>query len=249
MKTTSQIGAALICALACAAQPPASFEVATVKLVHPSAHPGMIAVDTDPGMVRYSNVTLQTLIGVAYRFDSRLIVGGPAWLDRELYEVSAKLPPGTPKARVPAMLQSLLAERFKLALHRETKEERVYFLVIGKNGPKLKKATPPDDSDTQQIRGEHLPMQMLPDRIIGHAVPLGSLTGALAHPAGYQVVDHTGLAGLFDINLKWTPENSKNAGPDLFLAIQEQLGLKLEPGKGPVETLVIDRAERIPTEN
>jgi uncharacterized protein (TIGR03435 family) len=183
------------------------------------------------------------------RFDSRLVLGGPAWLDDQLYDLTAKLPPGALKDRVPVMLQTLLAERFKLAVHRETKEQRVYFLVVAKNGPKLKETLAADDQGVQQLRGDRLTVQLVRGGIMGHSMHMGALAASLADVAGYQVVDHTALTGMFDINLKWTPEDSKGIGPDLFTAIQEQLGLKLESGKAPVEMLMIDHAERIPSEN
>jgi uncharacterized protein (TIGR03435 family) len=238
------------------AQAPApAFEVATVK-VTPASPPngGLIAMDRDPAMLHYSNITLKTLIAIAYRFDDRLILGGPGWLDSEHYELSAKIPPGTEKDRVPLMLQTLLAERFKLAVHRETKDQRVYFLLGGKKGPKLKDARQselrePGAPDTEQVRGDRVPMQILPGRITGHGVPIASLAAALARVAGYSVLDRTQLGGMFDLDLKWTPENSKGTGPDLFTAIQEQLGLKLEAGRAPIESLLVDHVKRVPAEN
>ena len=218
---------------ACApGQPAPAFEVASVKVAPPrQGTAGFTAVDADPAMVRYSNITLQNLLAVAYRMDSRL-VAGPPWMDEVLYDVVAKLPPGTPKSRVPDMMQTLLQERFKLAVHREKKDRKAYLLVVGKNGPKLKES-----------RTEGGQNQMLPGRIMGGAMPMDLLASMLARFVGYQVVDKTGLPGNFDIDLKFPPE----AGP--FSAVQEQLGLKLVPGKAPVETLVVDRAERIPIEN
>lgn len=228
------------------------FEVASVKPAPPRAGTaGFTAMDTDPAMVRYSNVSLKILIAIAYRFDSKLIQGGPTWLDDQPYDLAAKLPPGTAKDRVPAMLQTLLMERFKLAVHRETKEQRVYFLRVGKNGPRLKEAQKPaaEDPDVQQVRGDRLPVSIFRSRIVGHAMPMQQLAGALASPAGLQVVDRTGLVGAFDIDLKWTLEDSNGTGPSLFTALQEQLGLRLEPGKAAVEMLMVDHAERTPTEN
>jgi len=239
-----------ITAISAHAQPAPAFEVASVKASPPRAGTaGFIAMDTDPAMVRYSNVTLKLLIAVAYRLDSRLVQGGPAWLDDQPWDLAAKLPAGTSKDRVPAMLQTLLVERFKLAVHRETREQRVYFLVAGKNGPKLKVAQKADEQDVQQVRGDRPAAQILPGGIMGHSMAMGTFAGSVAHVVGYQVVDHTGLTGTFDIDLRWTPEDSKGTGPSLFTAIQEQLGLKLEPGKAPVEVLLVDHAERTPMEN
>jgi uncharacterized protein (TIGR03435 family) len=228
----------------------AEFEVASVKVSPPRAGTaGFIAMDTDPAMVRYSNATLKLLIAIAYRLDSRLIQGGPAWLDEQPYDLAARLPAGTSKDLVPSMLQTLLAERFKLAVHRETKEQRAYFLVVGKNGTKLKAAQKTEEQDVQHVRGDHPAAQILRGSMIGHSLALGPFASSLAHVLGTQVVDRTGLPGTFDINLTWTPEDSPETGPSLFTAIQEQLGLKLEPGKAPVEVLLVDRAERTPTGN
>jgi uncharacterized protein (TIGR03435 family) len=231
-------------------QPAPAFEVATIKAAPArTGTAALIALDTDPAMLRYANVSLKILISMAYRFDSRLIQGGPSWLDEQAYDLSAKLPPGVPKDRVPAMLQTLLEERFKLAVHREMKEQRVYFLVVGKNGPRLKKAETPEENDPQQVRGDHMPVAMLPGRLVARGITVGTLAGVLAHITGIQVTDHTELSGLFDIDLRWTPDNSSDGGASIFTALQEQLGLKLETGKGPVETLLVDHAERNPIEN
>ncbi|MDR3700947.1 MAG: TIGR03435 family protein [Candidatus Sulfopaludibacter sp.] len=231
--------ALVMAAIGAHGQPAPAFEVASVKVSPPRTGTARFtAMDSDPAMVRYSNITLKILIAVAYKFDSRLVMGGPPWLDSEVYDVVAKMPPGTPKDQVPAMLQTLLAERFMLALHPETKDQRAYFLVVGKNGPKLKPA-----------REEGGQNQIIPGGIMGHAMTMGVLAGTVASVMGYHVVDKTGLTGAFDIDLRFTPENSKEPGPSLLTCIQEQLGLKLEPGRAPVEMLIVDRAERIPTEN
>src|SRR4051812_38402047 len=166
----------MIAALSAQQQPSPVFEVASVKLAPPrSGNERLIAVDSDPGMVRYSNITLQSLIARAYGFDSRRIVGGPAWLDEQTYDVVAKLPPGGSKDLVAVMLRRLLEERFKLTLHRESKEQRVFFLVVGKNGPKLKKVESPDQGVVEQTRGDRAPMQLMPGRIRGRGVPVGVL--------------------------------------------------------------------------
>ncbi len=227
-----------------------AFEVASVKVAaQRTGTASLIATDTDPAMVRYSNITLKILIAIAYRFDSRLIRGGPAWIDDQLYDLAAKLPAGASQDRVPVMLQALLAEKFKLAVHRETKEQSVYFLVQGKTGPRLKQAQSTDDQSVQRLRGDHPPIQITHSGILGHSMDMGTFAATLAHVAGHQVVDHTGLTGLYDINLTWRPEDDKDFAPELFTVIQEQLGLKLESGKGPVEMLVIDHADRDPGQN
>ena len=183
-------------------------------------------------MVRYSNITLVNLLANAYHIDSARI-SGPAWIDETPYDIQAKLPAGTPKDQVPGMLKTLLTERFKLTVHKEMKEQKAYLLVVGKNGPKLKDGRPDGGQN-----------QMLPGRLMGANMPMGMLAALLSRFAGYPVVDKTGLPGAYDIDLKVAKDNS-----DVAAALQEQLGLKLETGKAPVETLVIDRAEKVPIEN
>ena len=227
----------LAAAVAARAQTAPSFEVASVKISPPrQGEAGLTKVDSDPALVRYANITLLNLITVAYHVDNRLVVGGPAWLGTEQYDVAAKLPPGTSRDRIPAMLQTLLEERFKLAVHRETREQRVYLLVIGKNGSKLEK-------------GREGPNQMLPGRIMGGSIPIATLAGMLSHFLGEEVVDRTGLAGTFHIDLNWQTPIDPASTAELFDALQEQLGLKLEAGRAPVERLVVDRAGQIPVEN
>lgn len=232
------------------AQPPSEFEVASVKIAPPrSGSSGFIAIDSDPAMIRYTNITLKMLIAIAYRVNSDRIMSGPAWVDNQMYDLAAKLPPGTPKDRVPVMLQSLLAEQFKLAFHRETKDQRVYFLIVGKGGHRLKEAHAEDKQDVEQVRGERPPLQIVRGAINGHSIPIGSFAGALARVIGSEVVDRTGLIGKFDVDLKWTQEEGGGYGSEIFVALEEQLGLKLEARRAPVEFLVIDRAERIPAGN
>ena len=144
------------------AQSEARFEVASVKMSPEHGGTRLAALDTDPAMVRYANLSLKLLIAMAYRFDSELIKGDPAWLDEQHYDVAAKLPPGAPKDRVPEMMQALLAERFKLAVHRETKDARIYYLVAGKGGPKLKKSDGADAPDPDHVRGDRTPASLIP---------------------------------------------------------------------------------------
>ena len=246
MRTSAALAVLLASVASAVAQPGPAFEVASVKVAPPRSGPvGLVALNTDPAMVRYSNITLQNLIAMAYRMDSER-VRGPAWLAEQMYDVVAKLPAGASKDQVPRLLQSLLAERFGLAIHRESSEQRAWFLVVGKNGSRLKKAQEDAALDLQQVRGSAPPAQISPGGIRGRAIPIATLAGLLARATGYQVVDRTGLAGAFDVDLKWTPDGVAGSAPGIFAAVQEQLGLKLEPGKALLEVLVVDHAERIP---
>jgi uncharacterized protein (TIGR03435 family) len=227
------LAVAYILAICAHGQPAPAFEVASVKMSPPrKATAAYTAFDSDPAMVRYSNITLVNLLANAYHMDSARI-SGPGWIDEVPYDVQAKLPAGTPKDRAPAMLQTLLTARFKLVVHKETKEQKAYLLVIGKNGPKLKDGRPEGGQN-----------QMLAGRLMGGNMEMGMLAALLSRFAGYPVVDKTGLQGTYDIDLKFAKDNS-----DIAAAVQEQLGLKLETGKAPVEMLVVDRAEKVPIEN
>src|SRR5581483_5706223 len=207
-----------------------SFDAASVKVSatpdgHTSSHSG-------PGGVEMSNVTLRFLITRAYRIVDPEVFG-PAWIDEDRYNIIAKSPAGVPETQIPDMLRTLLAERFKLAVHREKRELPVYALGVAKKGPKLTKADP-----TEPEPG----MSSSYGTVSGRAVTMTRLAGFLAAPyvnLGLPVLDQTNLEGIFNFDLKWTPERpldgknenrapDPNAPPPLFIALEEQLGLKLE---------------------
>jgi uncharacterized protein (TIGR03435 family) len=226
------------------------FDAASVKVN--LTGDGHTSVDQDGGSFRMSNVTLRLCITRAYEVTDPQ-VSGPGWLDSDKYDIVAKAPAGTPESQLPAMLRSLLADRFKLAVHREQKVVSVYALVVAKNGPKLAKAEPGASGGMTTERG-HLRAE---------AVTMTRLANFLASPRAalaLPVVDQTGLDGIFNFTLAWTPESSSAARPEdrlpdahapppIFEALQEQLGLKLEARKAPVDMLVVDHAEKVPTGN
>jgi uncharacterized protein (TIGR03435 family) len=150
------------------------------------------------------------------------------------------------------MLQALLAGRFKLIVHTETRQLSVYSLTIAKNGTKLHEAKSGDTYETayKLPNGKPAGAGLHSDaegEITGQAVGLTEILRWLSRQIGRTVVDKTGLTGVYDFTLKWSPEDSENstdAGPSIFEAVQQQLGLKLESGKGPVEVVVVDRAEK-----
>ena len=237
-------GSLTICVLGAAsiayAQPAPAFEVASIKLSPPrTGAAGFVNLSSDPAMFRLSNTTLKILVAMAWRSSDRLVGGGPDWIDTQYYDVAAKLPPNTPKDRVPDMLQRLFAERLNLKVHRENRERRGYALVPAKNGLELKPGGEPGSSTTS----------LLPGRIAGDAVAMGTLADLLSRSLRQEVVDRTGLSGGYKIDLKWTPDDShKDEGPDVFGALQK-LGLKLESTKTMVEMIIVDHADRVPTEN
>jgi uncharacterized protein (TIGR03435 family) len=190
-----------------------------------------------------------------------------------LVEELQKLPPDQRAEQIRLRVQSLLADRFKLTFHREAKELPVYALVVAKNGPKIQEAKP-GDSYPNGVKGldgraHGGLMRMGRGQLTGQAIPLASLAMMLSQQLGRTVLDKTGLKGKYDFTLQWTPDQTQGAmlmgpeggrpatdnppppessGPSIFTAIQEQLGLKLESQKGPVEILVIDHVEK-PSEN
>jgi uncharacterized protein (TIGR03435 family) len=217
-----------------------SFEVASVKPSGPDDH---LMYRLQPGG-RYlaTNLTLKSLIANAYAVPEFRISGGPGWRDLDKFNIEAKvgrpLPPWPDSNKeLNLMLQSLLEVRFKLTLYRETREQPVYELVAAKGGAKLKLAKADESAGFEMDTG----------RIHGKAVPLEYLATNLAYLLGRTVIDKTGLAGKYSFALTYTPDDAPPAdtnGSSLFTALQEQLGLKLESSKGPVELLVIDHAEK-----
>ncbi len=231
-----------------AAQEADSFEVASIKL-----HPGPIAFSSDSQVhgsrVTATALTLIDLITNAYGVRYDQISGGPSWVKSERYDVAAKAEgEGTiTKDQLRQMLQTLLADRFQRKIHREARETPVYRLVVGKGGPKLKEAAP-DATGGYVSRGSNTGQM----RMEASKGTMEQLARQLSVTAGRPVIDETGLTGFYKYTLDWL---SANQPPDpdsdvasIFTALQEQLGLKLEPAKAAVETLVVDRAER-PSEN
>jgi uncharacterized protein (TIGR03435 family) len=208
------------------------------------------------------NHALHTLIAAAYNLSPRAIAGGPAWIDSDHYDIFAKTPnevrPNLDEQM--AMLRKLLAERFKLTFHREPRELSIYALTIAKNGPKLKESTLAPDAAPEGP--PPLIFVVSPElvRLPGRYASMAELASVMQRAAlDHPVVDQTGLAGRYDFDLEWAPDETQFGGmlgkgtddstkPGLFAAMQQQLGLKLEATKGPVDVLVIDHAER-PSEN
>ena len=224
------------------------FEVASIRLV--DAHSlddvmrgvGAFSISPFPTnlfVARY--VSLTNLIALAYGVDDDRIAGKPAWLDFQLYIVSAKVEGDTSLTReqMQPLLQQLLKQRFGLAVHPESRTVPGYALVVGKGGPKLEPSK----------EGEQTHGQILPNGLEFQACNLGVLASILARPAGRPVVDETGIAGKYDVKLAYAPADDANSDlPSVFTAVQG-LGLKLEPRKVPVKTLVVDHVNRVPTEN
>ena len=253
-----------------------AFEVASIKANHSGDRRMMINPDPS-GRFTAKNVNVRQIIIMAYQIKDSQLSGAPGWIDSERYDISAKADgPATPE-QFQLMMQALLADRFKLSLRHETKEMPVYALVVAKDGPKLhenKEAETEKDVKTGEPKpGDPNAPPPKPRGMMrggrgmfsGQAMPVSVLADSLSRQLGRVVLDKTGLRGLYDFELKWTPDESQTpmirgadggdsapppdaSGPTLFTALQEQLGLKLESQKGPVEVFVIDHVEK-PTEN
>jgi uncharacterized protein (TIGR03435 family) len=233
----------VLCAAALCAQNKPAFDVATVKASESFEAQGAIRIGTTAahGELRMAGSTLRNLIRWAYSVRSNQVIG-PAWIDSEHYDVVAKGAADSAEDQLRLMLRALLEERFKLALHRETRELPSYILAVGKNGAKLHTA-----------EGDG-PSRFFPGRagVSAQHVTLDRFAELLANRLDRPVVNATTLTGVYDIDLKWTPDAaaaSDDPGPSVFTAIQEQLGLRLEAKKTPTDVLVIDRAEKIPIQN
>jgi uncharacterized protein (TIGR03435 family) len=229
-------------ALALNAQTP-SFEVASIKPTRSEGGPSSIR--SSAGRISMENVSLKKATLWAYGIpdDREYALVGPDWLTTQRFDIQAKLPVDTSPDQGRAMTQALLTERFKLALHKETMQLPMYALVVAKSGPKIHAV---EDGQTR-TSGR-----------LGHfeatKIPMQKFADLLARFMHQQVVDETSLGGVFDFTLEWSPDEMKAespevAGPSIFTALQEQLGLKLEGRKGPVEVLVVDHIEKAPTEN
>jgi uncharacterized protein (TIGR03435 family) len=279
------IPVAALAALACcgagaqqAADSPA-FEVASVKPSpppDPSAGYVISKMDGGPGTknptrVEFRNYPLSGLISRAYDL-SFWQLSAPDWMNMAQFDIDAKVPPGATREQYRLMLQRLLAERFGMRVHRDTKEGTLYSLTVARGGPKLHphvEATGPEGNagpdNSGRVRTDSGGYPLLPrgigvgvmngkGRFQEAGVDLARVVSVLSTQLGAPVRDSTGLTGKYDIALYWTarPPNAEpdaDAGPDLVTAVQEQLGLKLERKKGPVEILVVDHAEKVPTGN
>ena len=282
-----------------------AFEVASVKVSAPLPNGvmmfrfGGLPASTDPGRVDYQGVTLKNLVARAYGVKDYQ-VEGPQWLDGEHYDVIATIPEGADKSQVGPRLQRLLAERFNLTLHHESKPMAVYTLSVAKGGPKLKEIDP-DKLPPPPVPGS----APIPPPVPGGAASRGPLpAGAMRIEMGINarhlrgngnltricsmlsnlmdrpVTDLTDLKGTYEFDLSWAPDENERMGkagmmmmqssagpqpsngggqpapesagdplPTLAQALQTNYGLKLEARKNPVDILVIDRAEKVPTEN
>jgi uncharacterized protein (TIGR03435 family) len=277
------------------ANPPLTFEVASIKPAPPPNGRGMRVFGSggpgtsDPGRFATENSSLSALVTQAFDIRSYQL-SGPDWMGRALFNIVAKVPEGATKEQFRLMLQNLLIERFKLVFHRDKTEMPIYEMVLAKDGPKFKEtvddpaAAPPPPGGLPQLGKDGFPI-MQPGRT-GMIVMNGrgrwqaknqtmeQVANMLSGQAGRPVFDATGLKARYDLSLFWARDGMArmadeagtapgpggaavpqagipegDSGPTIFTAIQQQLGLKLEPKKGMIDILVIDHLEKMPTEN
>lgn len=229
--------------------PQPAFDVASVKVGGPTQG-DLIYINTGKilnGTVTLGNATLSDCLKFAYSLTTEEQIAGPDWIRQKnvRFDITAKAAPETPADQLMTMLQGLLKERFQVTLHMEQREMTHYELVIGKNGPKLKESTvgPGEANGAARLDG-----------IRSNRMQMNKLAMLLSRMTRMPVLDKTGLTGFYQFDLRYANEVShipeeNPAGPSIFAAVQEQLGLKLESKKGPVEVLVIDHAEKVPVEN
>jgi uncharacterized protein (TIGR03435 family) len=229
--------------------PPPAFDVASIK-ASPAERRGGEAmlgenIKASPGSLNMRHVTLKTCIAWAYHvFEYQ--VNGPEWIGLEHYEVAAKAAGPATEPELRAMLQTLLADRFQLTFHRQTKEMQAFVLTVGKNGPKFHESKTEGDSILQPD-----PKTMT---VAVHRVSVAQMIDPLSRMFQLPVVDMTGLTGRYDVTMniaKYIPQNGEKADPLSIIqtGLQEELGLKLEQKKVPVDLLIVDHAEKAPVEN
>jgi uncharacterized protein (TIGR03435 family) len=237
------VGVLLLAALGASAQPsPLTFEVASIK-PNTSADSRSNDVVNDSGII-LTNVALRQCIEAAYGIQDPELVA-PDWLETARFDIQAKPPAIHPKEYLHPMLKTLLEDRFKLSAHRETRTIPAYALVIGKDGLKIKEVEPGEGKTNTSG-----------SRFAGTKVTMHRLAQFLSQMLDRPVIDQTGTQGVFDIDLHFAweeltataPKQPAN-GPSIFTALQEQLGLKLQSEKLPVEVVVVDHIERVPTGN
>jgi uncharacterized protein (TIGR03435 family) len=256
--------AAAPCAATAQTASPLSYDVASIK---PSKAPEGSTLLFRLGAFTAKGLTLKSLLRGAYGIEDDQISGAPKWVGSQTYDIEAKVD-GADAAtleklsedQAKLMFQSFLRDRFQLKVHWETKQLPILALVVAKGGPKLQQAKP-GDTYPDGIKGPdgkaegHAGMMMWgTGRLTGQGIPIGNLVSPLTQELGRIVQDKTGLTGNYDIELRWTTDDaapdsrsaSDSPGPSIFTAMQEQLGLKLESQRAPVQVLVIDHVEQPP---
>lgn len=243
MRTAILCGAAMVFEYAAMGQARLAFEVASVKPTPPERQ-NHLREEYCPKGGRFSvgGIPVFWVLGYAYRLKGYQVSGAPAWINAfdSSYDMEGKAAGPVTDEQCRQMVQSLLEDRFKLTVHSEMKETSVYLLTIAKNGPKLHEGGGVKLNGSIQVGDDGVPTQAA-----GWNMP--SLAGYLSDWVGRPVVDRIGLTGMYGITLDFSRRDGDDR-PDIFTAVQEQLGLKMDSGRAPIEMLVIDHIER-PSDN
>jgi len=296
MQRTLAVGVLLssFCAIHAQTEAKAEFDVVSVKPSPPPDGHGYSVYcnggpgSKDPGLYNCVNMSLSNLVTNAYKV-AYYQLSGPDWMANTRFEIHARLPEGATKEQLPLMLQKMLADRFQLTVHHETRDLQKYDLVVAKNGPKFQEAAPPPPpkedagADPPRPPAPH-PLKLAADgypdlakggfgmaimngraRLVNPQMTMQMLASQVSGQLASPVTDATGLTGKYDISLFWVsssgfagarpagPDGSaapeEEAGPTLMQALQNQLGLRLESKKGPVDFIVVDHLEKTPSEN
>lgn len=266
------------------------FEVASIKpSPAPASGVGIVVGcrggpgTNDPALYTCQNISLSNLVTMAYRV-AYYQLSAPDWATMARFDLRAKVPEGSTKEQLALMMQSLLTDRFHLAVHRESREIQRFELTVAKNGPKFKEAAPPPPADSRDAPLAPGPLRLDREgypmigprggmavsydraRLYQPEMTMAALADQLSGQLRGPVVDATELTGKYEISLYWTADNNLrtaaptpgggpapvdpvSTGPDLKQALQEQLGLRVESKKGPVEFVIVDHAEKTPSEN
>jgi uncharacterized protein (TIGR03435 family) len=234
--------------------PSPTFDVASLKASKPTPPFSIDLGNTLNGKVTLTNVTLSDCLKFAFNVRNDSQISGPDWIKSrsDLFTIVGQAPPDTPKDQLRLMTRTLLVERFRLAFHREQRELPFLALVVDKKGLKLHESQSGADTSSSNVRS---------GRIVAN-VSMGTLAAFLARFTQSNVVDLTELKGAYEVHLEWIPENlnapkssdstqpdDPAAGSSIFSALTDQLGLRLESRKGPIDVVVIEHAEHTPLGN
>jgi uncharacterized protein (TIGR03435 family) len=261
-----------VISLSLAAASAQSFEVATIKpapertlaQIAPGIRPPCTGGPGSSSPLRLScqGYTLQRLIEYAYDVKSAQ-VEGPKWIDEQRFDLLANVPSGATLAQVRTMMQTLLAERFQLVVHREPREQEIYRLIVAKNGFQRQPTAELNDDERRAAdnKAREAFMKASQDRIArGDSRPWRRLTtigtmetfvNVIGRWVDYPVVDATGLEGVYDFSAEWLVGDTQagDPAPDMFMALEEQLGLKLEQVKTALNIVIVDSAVKLPADN
>lgn len=222
-----------------------AYEVASIKPNNSGS--GGSSSNGSKGQIVFTNRSLKRLIARAYNVQLFQVVG-PDWTEKLHFDIVARYPPDTKDDDRPLMLRTLLEDRFKLSVHKESKELPGYALVVAKGGFKLRPVEP--GGSTTHSNGQRV------QNLTATKTSMAALADLLARSLGETVVDRTGIRGVYNFELHWSTDDAQSPGdndvseaPSLFTALQETLGLRLQREKVPSEIIVVDHVERVPTAN